>query len=505
MEFYENKNLRTLKTKTFQKSFIERRTQIHQSYIHYDNSIRKIGSGGKLRSVDKTWLENDNTFYYEYANDPAFAPKYSDGIIKYTTWLNNLNYTVEFQPICSSVLGVVNDRDIVYSNAFGNGIDLILRSTSNGLQKLVKISESVKKNKEYKFKFKINIIDKDLKQLKILNVSRSNKNSYSEITLNQTNKTLDVSDKYLLIGKNNDEGIIIPTPKVWDSPSDIKDQNIQNVGFDLIWDSATSSYYLEKTISNTFIRDSVGDIYTDTEVAIDITEQFIALGVNAFGSSTIGWNNIYNQNTISGSTLNNGIIELIETRNVNYPNGGIISVKCAFIWWNVSDIHNSTINSASITIKTANDLVNGTFGNDPSGHGYWTFLDSTISNYNYSSFNYMNYYSTNKNVICSNNYSMNGRSAGENLTFNLNSTGISLLQSAVDNSITEWGCRFSDGFFLNSTIPVFTEESTSGTMETQYHIENLTNGFEPYLTVDYTLNSVGLGGGIGVNTVVTFY
>jgi len=508
MEWYENKNLRTYKTKTFQKSFIERRTQIHQSYIHYDNSIRKIGSGGKLRSVDKTWLEFDNKFYYEYANDPVDAPKYSDGIIKYTTWLNNLNYTIEFQPICSSVLGVIDGKDIIYSNAFGDGIDLILRSTSNGLQKLVKISESVKADKEYKFRFKINIIDKGTKQLKILNISKSNKDSYSEVTLNQTNKTLDISDKYLLISKNNnDDGIIIPTPKVWDTPNDIKDKNIENVGFDLIWDSATSSYYLEKIISNTFMRNSVGDVYTDTEVTIDMTENMATLVANANGFGTAAWNSIYNQtaNYSKRNTSNYDVISIYENKDFILPDGGIIESTCAYIWWPMSEIHGFTINSASVTIKSAINLFNGDYGSDPSGHGYWTFLDSTISNYNGASILGSDFNSTNKNVICLNNYSMNDRVAGELLTFNLNSTGISQLQDVADNSTSEWGCRFSDGFFLNSTVPTWTGEPTSGNMSTQYNIENLTNGFEPYLTIDYTLNSVDLGGRIGLNTIVTFY
>jgi len=42
-------------------------------------------------------------------------------------------------------------------------------------------------------------------------------------------------------------------------------------------------------------------------------------------------------------------------------------------------------------------------------------------------------------------------------------------------------------------------------MVTQYNLENLTNGFEPVLTIDYTLNAAGIGAGIGVNTVVTFF
>jgi hypothetical protein len=80
------------------------------------------------------------------------------------------------------------------------------------------------------------------------------------------------------------------------------------------------------------------------------------------------------------------------------------------------------------------------------------------------------------------------------------------LQSVADNSTAEWGCRISDGFYANSTTPFFTDEDpVSGSMLTQYNVENLTNGFEPVLTINYTLNGAGIGAGIGVNTIVTFF
>lgn len=505
MEWYENKNLRNYKSKIYQKSYVERRTEIHQSYIHYDNSVRKLGTGGKFRTVDKTWIEDTDRFYYDYANDPVEAPKYADGVIKYTTWLNNLGYSITFKPICEHVLGVIDGNDIVYTNAFGVGIDLILRSTARGLQKLVKISNSVKKNSEYKFRFDIEIIDRINKDLKILNVTKSNKSEYSEISLNQTTKSLNVTDKYLIIGKNLESGIIIPTPKVWDTPSDPKNIKIQDVGINLGWDSVKSTYYLEKIIPNTFMRDSVGDVYTDTETAIDMTES----GAPFNSSNTLdqGWTSLFNGTSpaYKSSISNYYALILTESRNEIMPGGGIFECHCAYIWWSMSSIHNSTINSATITIKSASGLTNGTYGNDPSGHGYWTILDSTITNYNYSTLQGSDFYSTNKNIISTNNYSMNGRVTGENLTFTLNSTGISLLQDVADNSIAEWGCRISDGFYANSTTPQFIEDPVSGSMVTQYNVENLTNGFEPVLTIDYTLNLVGLGAGIGVNSVVTFY
>ena len=505
MEWYENKNLRNYKSKTYQKTYVERRTEIHQSYIHYDNSIRKLGSGGKFRSVDKTWVEDTDRFYYDYANDPVEAPKYADGIIKYTTLLNNLGYTITFKPVCSNVLGVIYGNDIVYSDAFGNGIDLILRSTPLGLKKLVRISENVKENKEYKFRFDIEIPDQLSKGLKILNVNKNNKAQYSEVSLNQTTQSLNISDNYLNIGKNPDSGIIIPTPKVWDTPSNQTDINMEDVGINLGWDSVKSTYYLEKVISNIFMSNSVGDVYTDTETAIDMTES----GAPMSASNTLdqGWPSLFNGTAPgSKSAVSNYYTLLVtEGRNGFLPGGGYFECKCAYIWWNASGIHNSTINSATITIKTATDLANGTYGDDLSGHGYWTILDSTITNYNYATLLGSDFYSTNKNIISANNYSMNGRVTSENLTFTLNSTGISLLQNVANNSTAEWGCRISDGFYANSTTPTYTGEPVSGSMVTQYNVENLTNGFEPVLTIDYTLNVAGIGAGIGVNTVVTFF
>lgn len=503
MEWYENKKLRSNKTKTFQKHFHERKTIINKSFIHYDNSIRKIGDGlGKLRSIDKTWIDDGNKYYYEFANDPVEAPKYSDGVIKYNDLFNNRDIEIHFEPVCEHILGQISNSNIVYTNAFGEGIDLILEPNLNGLKKIVKITAANKEVKEYRFKFKLIFKNRISENLKLYSISNFDKTDYYEIQLNNNTILINDYDRYIAFGKTADNATVIPQPKVWDTPNSLHEINVQNIDFEIQWDPVTSNYYLEKIIPSSYIETSNGDVYTDTEISIDVVESSIILSNVSFDPA--GWESVYTGINTTLNATQSSSLGYSRMNTVQGGFGGPYQDDRVLSWWSIDNLHGSTIISAEISI-TENSSTSpiGGWDGDVSNYDYWVFIDSTVEIYNSSNIYGNTWFSTNNTEI-SDTASMI-RSDNETLTLSLNSNGINSLQNSVNDQDVEWGCMFSSGFSANQIAP--TKTTPPGVAQnSQYSYDAIGYGTEPNLTVTYSLEeSPDLGGGKGVTTLVTMF
>lgn len=505
MQWYENKNLRTYDTKTYQKTFTERKTTFCNSYIHYDNSIRKVGDGkGKFRKVDKTWKDDGTKFYFEYANDPVDAPKFANGMIKYKNLLSDLDVELILEPDCNQVSGSISGRDIVYSDAFDTGIDLILTPTMRGLRKLVRIDEAVKTSKDYVFRFKLTVKDLIDKDLKIFRVSKTDKSDYFEVKLDKKNKDFSDSNYYTIIGKTHTSGTIIPSPKAWDSPEVPNNPKSIDIGFKIEFDKGDP--YFIKTIPQSFIDDSIGDVYTDIETTLTPTENAVRFNANndEAASGTGEWADLFNNvggttTSVTGASTTN---QSVVYQQVDGFGRKHVQNTRALMWWTITSLSGVTVSDATVTVVQDNGA--DPFNGDSSGYDYWVLTNSTAhSTGEYSSatedYDGSEWYDTGPTEI-SDTVDMTV-SFGQTMVFTLNATGISDLQNSIDNSHSEWGCFFTDGFSAQTTAP--DPISGTGVIEQAFlrYEDNVSSG-EPELTVTYNIET-GLGGGIGMNTTIT--
>jgi len=155
----ENKNQRTYESALYEDSgkLIRR---IHAGHIHYKNDLL-VGDGddSTLRKVDSTLIRDDifGGWYFEYNSFHPWIPDYADDWIEFNDVFEGKNQTVRYKPLCQHIKGQLINNEVLYENAFGPGIDLLVYPTRSQLKKEVIIREAVKENKEYQFDFELEI------------------------------------------------------------------------------------------------------------------------------------------------------------------------------------------------------------------------------------------------------------------------------------------------------------------------------------------------------------
>ena len=137
---------RTLTSKTYQIGKNRFRGEFHVGHIHY-----RPGYSSGFEDIDVTFVPTKNGWEIKKANYEFFAPRYStDKFI----FVNKYNFdcfnhhetdfsspdTIAFK--CENVRkveGKLVDNSVVYENAYGDGIDLVIHPTKARVEKLVKI------------------------------------------------------------------------------------------------------------------------------------------------------------------------------------------------------------------------------------------------------------------------------------------------------------------------------------------------------------------------------
>jgi len=162
----ELKHKRTLNSKVFYNGDGTYTLRAHINHIHYKDKHTK-----EFEDIDLTLIPTGNGWEMRKSNYEAEIPKYADGEFKFIhSCLIDVNTgqgleipeeSVSFIPLnVSHIAGQVDDskRKIVYSNAFGEGIDLEIEVSRTSFRKYVVIKQQPKElTKDLEFSFAISI------------------------------------------------------------------------------------------------------------------------------------------------------------------------------------------------------------------------------------------------------------------------------------------------------------------------------------------------------------
>jgi len=504
----ELKKKRTYNSKTLQVTPTKREQRISAGIIHYENSERKLGDGiGGMRGINKSWIKgivqetpekvwneetqdfdeiqtipnlNKECYYYDFADDPVRAGLKANELIRYIDYFNNRAYSTAFIPQCNSVDGQIVDNDIVYNNAFSTGQDLVLRPTNSSLQKLVRLRDYL--IQDYTFDFEIIIENFTAKGLSIFRVDKTGQSetySIDPASLFTTPKVFDNPNRITVIGKTENDGTIIKPPKAWY----YKDGEAIAIDIqtELYGDAQNGKFYLRKYIPSAFLQDANGEVvYTDTETTINVNTNIYRLLSNSGTSyndaqTLTTWNNIVQKASTSAN-----FVGAQTSRSV----GGFYDGVGAY-GFDISGLSGVTVSGAilEITENTGGSYVSGDdFDGDPSGDDcyYASSLDS-IDITNITAGDKANWQ---KRIISN---AVDGTlTNGQVMTFSLDATGISELQTKIANSETDYGLIVATGFGINETTP----NNTASGLQQFYYLYDHDGASPPQLVVTYDVGTV---------------
>ncbi|MBR9704392.1 hypothetical protein GOV12_03200 [Candidatus Pacearchaeota archaeon] len=230
---------RTYNQKVFSLGEGKVRYKIHAGHIHYKDN-------GGLVDIDTTLVETDSGWAMNKASYSVEIPKYSDDSFEFTNnYKDNQGDVVSMKPVVVNNVGGVLDEDnsVVYSDAFGSGIDLKVRVGNNGFDKLIVINEKPKDlESDLEFKYEIEIDGFDVKSDSGLWNKADSVQTSDSIVLDKTGETF------------------FREFRVWDSSGKSFKINVKLEKID-------GKYYLIKILDKELLENAVYPVVTDDTVS----------------------------------------------------------------------------------------------------------------------------------------------------------------------------------------------------------------------------------------------
>jgi hypothetical protein len=126
-----------------QKVYIDGRDtrhRIHSRHIHYKDGV-------ELKEIDTRLIKGlDNKWRHSKASYHPVIPEYADEWFEFYNAYEGANHTIKAKPVASHVKGqythTENGEDyILYPNAFGTDVDLVVYSYWAGLKKVIRLNK----------------------------------------------------------------------------------------------------------------------------------------------------------------------------------------------------------------------------------------------------------------------------------------------------------------------------------------------------------------------------
>lgn len=407
--------------------------------IHYFDKL----DSKRFREIDQT-LHFDNNrkgWFFNYHYYRPFLPEYANDWFSYRDLFDEKDQTISMRAVCNKVKGklvIPNKEDkigngmnyIIYENAFGEGIDLIFYLGVDSLFKVVRIKDKNKEIKDYVFDFEIELPkDKDTKELPIKRALDKFSKDYYILDINRSKKFN--SNKETLIGKDKEDGkewfTYLEDFKVWDSKSK------KNIEVDFVVEK-NGKRILRKSIPKSFVKESVGDIFTDTIFNCDKNQT----GQLLSGAGT--WSSAHSGSGIDKSTNSGTSGAGVEYSNFSH----FYYIERSFVTVDTSSIPSDAEISAVELIANRQD---GYFSG--SGGNYFVTVvefsptsPTSISTSDWSNFSTTELIDSGERIT----------SGGSGVSFDFNSTGIGEIAKGGTTNI---GLR--NGFDKNNSSILTTE------------------------------------------------
>lgn len=279
--------------------------------IHYDNKLG-VGDGrAGFREIDNSLsfveLPNRRGWTFQFNNYQPLAPEYADEWILYRDLFKKKDQVTGFRArtanhvlgrLVPNVPGLTMQNAVVYDDAFGTGIDLIIAFTYRKMLKIVRIRDGFKPNVDTDFDFEIKYPD-------LVNVYEEDPDTKTLSPIVAGEPLVLKARSRIFIGTDQldgDEWFTRVNPvRVWDSGTVTgigtgKKSNIAPAAIIV----AGGKTFLRKRVTAAFLATCVGDVFTDAVFAYTETKDTyygtaFTTGGNPDGDSlnTGGWGDNY--------------------------------------------------------------------------------------------------------------------------------------------------------------------------------------------------------------------
>lgn len=254
------------------------KAHIYTYPIHYENRLL-IGDGEYgYRKIDATLAfdESKKGWTFEYNNFHPLIPEYADEVLSFRDVYHDKDQTIRLRPLAQHVKGRLVEKlegvsngfnAVVYDNAFGQDVDLIIHPTVTGIRKLVRV-RGYRKDQDLTFDFEL-----ETPEEKPSIVARSKKAAKRGDFVEAKQKTVDLSDgKRIIVGnvgynKRRENQTFIQQVRVWDSAENRKTEKVKA---QLI--TKGKKTILRKIIPASFLEKAEGFVYTDAVLTIQETK-----------------------------------------------------------------------------------------------------------------------------------------------------------------------------------------------------------------------------------------
>jgi hypothetical protein len=241
--------------------------------LFYDNR-HGVGDGEQgFRKIDQTlqWNDKKNGWEFLYHSFKPFIPEYSDDWFSFRDVYETKDQTISFKPITSHVKGhlvdsipdVTEQNAVIYDDAFGEGIDLIIHFTRHKLAKLVRIREGFKPSTDISFDFEYKF-PSGADVIRAGSIAEFKKGNGYKLDLTKS-KSFDTNKKMLIghDGQGEQNTHLMPF-RVWDSgkiDGPLRGQLVEEITAEFIVKAKKTT--IRKTITADFLSRSRGDVFTD--------------------------------------------------------------------------------------------------------------------------------------------------------------------------------------------------------------------------------------------------
>jgi hypothetical protein len=463
---YEIIAKRSLTRKVFDIENGQKLYRFHIAHKHYKDI------NGDFQDIDPRLTFDTITKVYKHnkASYSCKIPEYSDGWFSFQTQYEGQDFTLLARPIIDHILGTYHeDNDgkyVLYSNAFGQDIDLKVYSYWAGIKKVIcinKVPTSLIHDLNFDFEMSLppGTVVKDV---------------LSGIDWNIQN-TLDFSGKVITLGNTN--GLVyFRNARVWDNDN-------LNESVKIILYKQGNKVYLRKTITADILQKSTFPLYTDhpTSYYVGAGDGLVYASWYSGVSAQVAWDTAHDKTT--GTAVNG--IEIIGPRSSN--TGLAPYFWTPYIYRTFCPIDTSGIdNGVTITSAIFNAYVSDIKDWDNDANDYAVIVQTsqvdptTLVNDDYDNIGI---------TEGSNQGDLTNLTLNQYNQFTLNATGISWIDKINSNGTL---LGFREGHDLNDDLILYGEDINNNQNSMTFAASEDTSGTkDPYLDVTVSASeNIGL-------------
>ena len=270
---------RSLFGRTFDLGQGRLNTRVSSGPIHFFDKYHFADTVGAFQDLDfdLKWDDIRRGWTFEQNNFQPFIPEYADQQSDFFDCQGDKENHIRMTPVCNHVLGRLISVDelasvgletetdapcILYTDAFGTGIDLVYLHKRRGMSKLIRFRAGYYPTSDMQIRFAIDFGGEVYRAYGQDDFKNGQRNGAYKLDLTRPGKRFD-SGKRCFIGDQERGYSIVEPFQIWERPSVVAvRQNRQLITADWIYENGKN--YFVKNIPASFFENCSLDVYCDT-------------------------------------------------------------------------------------------------------------------------------------------------------------------------------------------------------------------------------------------------